>query len=108
MFDSLKEEEIKEIFEKGRRQRNFLFSIAFSARTNEEKRFGVIVGKKTGLNAVKRNKVKRRFRHLIREEKKIINSRNIFVVIANAKAYKADTITLKRNFLDAAKKAELL
>ena len=74
--------EFKEVFEKGIRIQTPHFKVLYSPNNLGFPRIGVIVGKKTSLNAVGRNRIKRIVREVFRKNKVSFDS---FVVVIIAK-----------------------
>lgn len=72
--------EFKEVFEKGTRIRTPHFNVLYSPNNLGFPRIGVIVGKKTSLNAVGRNRIKRIVREVFRKNKASFDSFDVVII----------------------------
>ncbi|MBQ9441032.1 MAG: ribonuclease P protein component [Alphaproteobacteria bacterium] len=85
----------------GKKIRSSLLSIVYAKSLLESNstKVSYIASKKTVGNAVKRNKVKRRFRSLVREYYNVLPSNYLILFIASPRTYNANYSLLKDNFL---------
>ncbi|MGV2999222.1 ribonuclease P protein component [Streptococcus suis] len=100
-----RERDFKEIFNKGKNVANRKFVIYHLPQDRDHFRVGLSVSKKLG-NAVTRNKIKRRLRHVLLELKEDIQAED-FVIIARKGVEELTYQEIKKNLLHVLKLAKL-
>lgn len=85
MFKIKKNEEFQNIYKVGRKYFGYYALIYITKNQSDIKRLGVVVSKKTG-NAVCRNRLKRLFREIYRNNESKLNKGYDFVIIAKRRA----------------------
>ncbi|HFI0055801.1 TPA: ribonuclease P protein component [Streptococcus suis] len=100
-----RERDFNDIFSKGHNVANRRFVVYRLANQKEHFRVGLSVSKKLG-NAVTRNKIKRRLRHVLLELKKDIQAED-FVIIARKGVEELTYQEIKKNLLHVLKLAKL-
>ncbi len=85
----------------GKKIRSSLLNIVYAKSLLESNstKVAYIASKKTVGNAVKRNKVKRRFRSLVREYYNLLPSNYLILFIASPKTHNSNYSSLKDDFL---------
>lgn len=105
-----KEADFQKVFHQGKSMANRQFVIyALPKEGQKHFRVGLSVGKKMG-NAVKRNDIKRKIRHVLIEmdQEDSIKSNVDFVVIARKPVAQMNFLDIKKSLHHVMKKAELL
>jgi len=101
-----REQDFQEVFEKGENTANRKFVIYYLEKEQDHFRVGISVGKRIG-NAVTRNAVKRKIRHVLMEFSEDLKSDD-FVVIARKGVEELNYQEVKQNLQHVLKLAQLL
>ena len=97
----LKRKDFLTIGRYGSKARGAFLSLVARQNRSTTGKIGLTVSKKIG-NACTRNLVKRRFRHILRENKHLFAGK-MMIIIANPKSSTASFESLKKDLLSAAK-----
>ncbi|MGT2911474.1 ribonuclease P protein component [Streptococcus cameli] len=100
-----REKDFDQIFSQGKNVANRKFVVYHIPNGQEHFRVGLSVSKKLG-NAVTRNTIKRKLRHIIQECRPYLNSEDL-VVIARKGVEELDYHELKKNLLHVLKLANI-
>ncbi|MBL6538005.1 ribonuclease P protein component [Streptococcus suis] len=100
-----RERDFKEIFNKGKNVANRKFVVYHLPQDRDHFRVGLSVSKKLG-NAVTRNQIKRRLRHVLQELKPFLQSED-FVIIARKGVEELSYQEVYQNLLHVLKLANL-
>ena len=92
-------EEFTNIIENGKRQKNKFYNLYIMKNNKQIARFGIAVGKKLG-NAVYRNKLKRRLRNILTNQKKWFPKGYDYIIIMKEKSKEATFIELEETLLE--------
>ncbi|MBT3412618.1 MAG: ribonuclease P protein component [Candidatus Jacksonbacteria bacterium] len=99
-----KEEDIKRVLRKGRSFKTPLFVVYSALNTEAESRATVIVSNKISKKAVVRNKIKRRLRDVLKENKSQFKKNIDVVVVAKNTVVEAEYKDIKQTLSFALKK----
>ena len=81
--------------------------VVYILENNSPLRFGICVGKKIG-NAVQRNKIKRRFKEILRSMLSFFKFNGAVVIIARASCKSADFNEIKESFFSVFKESGII
>ena len=101
-----KEKDFSAVFKDGKNMANRKFVIYKLEKKQDHYRVGISVSKKLG-NAVVRNKIKRRIRHIIMAESEGLDNNSDFVVIARKGVENLSFSEFEQNLLHALKVANI-
>ena len=102
-----KTKEINEVLKNGAMIKSDLFVLKYMKNKKEESRFSFVVSQKISKKAVERNRLKRRFREIIRKDLHNIKKGFDIVILARKKAKVSDFADLKKSLKFLFKKASL-
>lgn len=92
-------EDFNKIITNGQRIKNSFYNIYIMKNNESISRFGIAVGKKLG-NAVFRNKMKRRLRMILTNQKKEFSKGYDYIIIMKEKSKEATFIELEETLLE--------
>lgn len=99
-------EEFTSIIQNGPVLKNKFYNIYIRKSDLQIARFGIAVGKKLG-NAVARNKIKRRMRNILMNQKKLFSKGYDYIIIMKEKTKEATFVELETKLLELLSKERI-
>lgn len=104
----LKKADFEPIFKKGRKKFSHFFNLRFLANQLENCRFAIIVSNKISKKSTERNRIKRQIREILKENLSNFKQNNDIIITVLPPVLGSDFQEIKENFLNLAKKSDLL
>ncbi|MFH1712214.1 MAG: ribonuclease P protein component [Patescibacteria group bacterium] len=103
-----KDQDIKDVFKKGKSVYDSVCGIKFTKNNLQNSRFAIVTGTKVHKSAVKRNKIRRHYREILREQLEKIEKGYDVVLLTSKEALNLDKNEKQERLIRVLKKAKVI